>query len=215
MPRGTALKRCADCGTTDDERLMHSRRTGLPLNLCKDCKSKRTKAWRAQPVAAERQALLRRRSLLATFGITPEQYDEMLLAQGGGCAICGRACPTGRALAVDHDHETGIVRALLCVTCNRHLGIFENFAGHAGAYLQQYGAGNPIVTAVAGEAPARRAAPAGSKRVNAKLSEVQVAEMRARYAAGGISQRRLAKEYGMGQNSIGRILRRTAWQHVA
>jgi hypothetical protein len=215
MPRAVPLRRCTDCGTTDDSRLMHSRRTGRALNLCKECKSKRTKVWRSQPASRKRQVAIRRRSLLAAFGITLEQYDEMLAAQGGGCAICGRACLTGRALAVDHDHETGVVRALLCVICNRYLGVVENFGTQAGAYLQRYGTGNPVVAAVVGQAPPKRPALVGSDRANAKLTEAQVAEMRARYAGGNVSQRKLAKEYGMGQNSIGRILRREVWQHVA
>ncbi|MBM3661163.1 MAG: hypothetical protein FJW95_16895 [Actinobacteria bacterium] len=46
----------------------------------------------------------------------------MLEAQGGGCAICGRPEPEGGSLHVDHDHETGAVRGLLCFRCNGALG---------------------------------------------------------------------------------------------
>lgn len=66
---------------------------------------------------------------LAKFGITPDQYREMLDAQGGVCAICEqpervRDARNGRlkALAVDHDHETGAVRGLLCQNCNKGIG---------------------------------------------------------------------------------------------
>lgn len=45
------------------------------------------------------------------------QYDKMLAAQGGKCAICKRP-PKSRRLAVDHDHKTGKVRGLLCFRCN-------------------------------------------------------------------------------------------------
>lgn len=215
MPRLKPIGKCRECGTADDSRLMHSRSTGRALNLCKDCKSKKTKAWRAQPGSREKQAGYRRRFGLAQFGISPEQYDKMLAEQGGGCAICGQKCLTGRNLAVDHDHETGVVRALLCVVCNRNLGIVENFQVQAETYLQRYGSGNPLVRASVGDAPPKRAAAVGSQRANSKLTEAQVAEMRARYATGSVSQRQLAREYGMGQNSIGRILRREVWQHVA
>lgn len=56
------------------------------------------------------------------YGITAEDYDRMLDTQGGVCAICGGAEPTGRRLAVDHDHATGVVRQLLCKPCNVSIG---------------------------------------------------------------------------------------------
>jgi hypothetical protein len=61
-----------------------------------------------------------------THGITPEQYDEMLAAQGGGCAICKRPPREDISLHVDHDHETGKVRGLLCFRCNNSLGDLED-----------------------------------------------------------------------------------------
>lgn len=60
------------------------------------------------------------RSLAVTFGLTPEQYDHMLELQGGRCAICEKR-PGKRRLAVDHDHETGEIRGLLCTRCNHKL----------------------------------------------------------------------------------------------
>src|SRR5262249_47723947 len=56
------------------------------------------------------------------FGITLADYEAMLVAQGGGCAICGDPEPEGRSLHVDHDHEDGQVRGLLCFRCNNALG---------------------------------------------------------------------------------------------
>jgi len=44
----------------------------------------------------------------------------MLQVQGGVCAICGNP-PKTRRLDVDHDHKTGVIRGLLCFTCNHHL----------------------------------------------------------------------------------------------
>lgn len=49
----------------------------------------------------------------------------MLAAQGGRCAIC-RQEPGRRALDVDHSHETGAVRGLLCELCNKGLGCFRD-----------------------------------------------------------------------------------------
>ena len=57
----------------------------------------------------------------ARYGLAKEEYDRMLAAQNGVCAICLKACPRGR-LSVDHDHTTGVVRGLLCRRCNSMLG---------------------------------------------------------------------------------------------
>lgn len=55
-----------------------------------------------------------------TYGLAPGQYDQMLENQDGRCAICRRK-PRNRRLAVDHDHNTGTVRGLLCHTCNHYV----------------------------------------------------------------------------------------------
>jgi hypothetical protein len=62
----------------------------------------------------------RRRPRAAQLGVTDAEYDRLLAAQGGGCAICGNP-PKTRRLHVDHDHKTGRVRGLLCHRCNRAL----------------------------------------------------------------------------------------------
>lgn len=68
----------------------------------------------------------RRRDLWRRYGITPEECDEMLHAQGGGCAICGEVNGrAGRRLAVDHCHATDIVRGILCDRCNTLIGALE------------------------------------------------------------------------------------------
>ena len=71
------------------------------------------------------------------FGITQEDYKDMMEAQGGTCAICnGKNAVRKRttfenkpftiALAVDHNHKTGKVRGLLCNSCNTSLGKFKD-----------------------------------------------------------------------------------------
>lgn len=72
----------------------------------------------------EKWAASQHKNNLKQYGITPEDYDEMHAAQGGVCAICLGDCPTGRRLAVDHCHETGSVRGLLCLKCNTGIGKF-------------------------------------------------------------------------------------------
>ncbi len=50
--------------------------------------------------------------------LTEAEYEAMLEAQGGVCALCGRPPTAKQALAPDHDHKTGRVRGLVCWTCN-------------------------------------------------------------------------------------------------
>jgi hypothetical protein len=60
-----------------------------------------------------------------TYGLHPAQYGAMSEGQGGVCAICDAECSRGHRLSVDHDHETGVVRGLLCARCNLCLGRME------------------------------------------------------------------------------------------
>jgi hypothetical protein len=61
------------------------------------------------------------------YGISAEEYDDLLAGQHGRCAICQRpATSFRRALHVDHDHGTGEIRGLLCCSCNRALGYLSD-----------------------------------------------------------------------------------------
>ena len=55
-----------------------------------------------------------------TYGIGTREYNAILAAQGGVCAICGARSRTKR-FPVDHDHQTGGVRGILCKRCNHDL----------------------------------------------------------------------------------------------
>ena len=61
----------------------------------------------------------RAQHLKKKYGMTPAAYDELYEAQGGQCAICKES---REVLDVDHDHETGTVRGLLCRGCNTAIG---------------------------------------------------------------------------------------------
>lgn len=64
----------------------------------------------------------RERHLLKKFGITTEQYDDLLRRQHSCCGVCGRPATEFRSrLSVDHDHHSGEIRGLLCVHCNRFI----------------------------------------------------------------------------------------------
>lgn len=61
------------------------------------------------------------------YGIRLDEYNQMFADQNGCCAICGKhQTEFKKSLAVDHDHETGKVRALLCVNCNLGVGCFRD-----------------------------------------------------------------------------------------
>jgi hypothetical protein len=65
------------------------------------------------------------RHYLAKYGITLEEYNRLLIAQNNECKICHKHISQSKyAFAVDHDHNTGIVRGLLCRQCNAALGLF-------------------------------------------------------------------------------------------
>ena len=77
------------------------------------------------------QERARARRLKTLFDLTPAEYEAILEYQRGGCAICAR--PPGKTrLAVDHNHKTGLVRGLLCWTCNTALGKFRDNDEHVG-----------------------------------------------------------------------------------
>lgn len=83
-----------------------------------------------------------------SFGVDADRYQEMLREQSGVCAICkqperspDKASGKTKDLAVDHDHTTGAVRALLCSNCNRGLGLFNDspeMLDAAKAYLARH-----------------------------------------------------------------------------
>lgn len=95
------------------------------------CRCDECATWRREYSRTRRQEFpdemptAGRKSWLKKYGLTPESYNEMLVEQGGACAIC-RQFPEmfARRLHVDHDHGTGRVRALLCHGCNAGLGHF-------------------------------------------------------------------------------------------
>jgi hypothetical protein len=122
-----ATKQCSKCGhdwpaTRDNFRPRATTRDGLN-GRCKPCEAKSRKRWDLEHPERKHTCELARR-----FGITRAKYDEMFAAQRGVCAIClkherYRHNGKPRRLAVDHDHETGAVRELLCTDCNHALGL--------------------------------------------------------------------------------------------
>ena len=69
---------------------------------------------------------IRLRVTLKSWGLTQEQYENLFELQEHRCAICGAERRSERALAIDHCHDTGRIRGLLCQDCNLGMGQFAD-----------------------------------------------------------------------------------------
>lgn len=157
-------KRCSCCKTEKpliDFCSNRSRPDGLNCN-CRVCAARYRKVWREEHggrkkdderqkeyVKTHKPSFMAKRTkadyhLRQTFGITLEDYDQMLDEQNGVCAICGKPeTSTSRygnvkRLSVDHDHKTGKIRSLLCDICNKNLGVYENGKEQFEDYLRSF-----------------------------------------------------------------------------
>ena len=78
------------------------------------------------------------------YGITQDEYNVLYDAQGGCCAICGdHQIDLNRPLHIDHNHETGKIRGLLCNKCNFILGLSnenKEILQNCIAYLEKHDA---------------------------------------------------------------------------
>jgi hypothetical protein len=92
----------------------YTSRQGHNIRECKTCAKQRN----------DRRALqLRENHLNRKFNLSVDEFNSKLKKQGGKCYVCSTPQPGGMGnFHVDHDHDTGEVRKLLCVNCNRCLG---------------------------------------------------------------------------------------------
>jgi hypothetical protein len=81
---------------------------------------------RYHSLSLEEKKKRNRKQQISVYGLTVDQYNDILLEQNGVCAICAKPENTSSkgVLSIDHDHNSGKVRGLLCDTCNRGLGHF-------------------------------------------------------------------------------------------
>jgi hypothetical protein len=102
----------------------HARATCHPdrplsgLGLCSTCYSQHHRKTHE----SKYRLAARRHSLMKHYGMSIEEYDILATQQDYKCAICEEIAPALRALVVDHNHETGRVRELLCRACNSGIG---------------------------------------------------------------------------------------------
>ena len=147
------VNRCTKCQQEKPETEFYEFR-GYIHRQCKACETAQQRERRKRPDVQARdretsklRALRNHEGRLASsrrhkhkkINVTDEAYKEMLDSQNRRCAICGEQ-PNGISLAVDHNHETGKVRGLLCRNCNLALGLFKDnqtLLASAKSYLER------------------------------------------------------------------------------
>ena len=121
------MKACRKCGETKSLALFPKRNKGNPGILdCRACCNAANNARYKAKYAAKRRTnydkAARRERTITDYGITLEEYEQMIQSQNSCCKICERS----EKLFIDHCHTTGAVRGLLCNQCNVALGMVRD-----------------------------------------------------------------------------------------
>ncbi len=118
-------RECSLCWQTKplDAFPLNAKCSGGRTRVCRDCTNSRARNWRRKeastnPEFVEARRLSQEKARAKKYGVTLEW-----LAAHTACEICGRA---DSRLHVDHDHQTGEVRGMLCSQCNTGLGLFQD-----------------------------------------------------------------------------------------
>lgn len=144
LPISEERRCCNTCKKTKSLDNFHkdSKATSGVSYRCKDCAKKASKDWRGLNPEKSREKIKelfllnkdkyynshKDRQLEKKYSITRESYEQMLHDTGGQCRICSRVFGT-RAYTkpvIDHCHETGKTRGLICRQCNIGLGAFRD-----------------------------------------------------------------------------------------
>jgi hypothetical protein len=123
--RADGKKVCTRCKLPKDKELFaknKSQKSGYDTQ-CLQCHCEKQQLRREQGLDVETR---RRRELRKRYGITPEDWDRMYDAQLGRCPICLITLAEVKKVCVDHDHETGAVRGILCFQCNLGIGSLKD-----------------------------------------------------------------------------------------
>jgi hypothetical protein len=115
------LKICKECGIEKNISDFYAGRKD-----CKDCKNAAARQWRKDnPENTQKHLMrMRERNKERRYGITQEQFDQMLVDQNNKCKICDIEFKNTKDTHIDHCHNSSVVRGLLCNNCNVALGQF-------------------------------------------------------------------------------------------
>jgi hypothetical protein len=118
--------KCAKCGEekpSTDFAKCTAKKNGLQ-SYCRVCATQaRYKSPKYENTLEQERAI----QMKYRYGLTKETFDSFWQTQNGKCGICTKALTKElRGYAVDHNHETGNVRGLLCNPCNTALGLFKD-----------------------------------------------------------------------------------------
>ncbi len=128
------MKTCSKCLITKSLQCFDYCKTGRDKHRCecKPCRSAKLQKWRLENLDKVRDQE-RRSGLKKKFNLSVEKYEYLHDQQNGVCKICklketafASNKMTAKRLAVDHCHETGKIRGLLCSSCNTGLGKFKD-----------------------------------------------------------------------------------------
>ena len=116
-------KLCTKCGTLKLLSEFNKHTKNGRQSQCRNCHSKAGREYHQK----NKEKIRGKRLGFLYPGMSLERYERMLKSQNGVCAICGKS-KAKRRLHVDHNHNTGKIRGLLCDYCNFLVGIVENYS---------------------------------------------------------------------------------------
>ena len=148
------MKVCSKCNVEKElDAFRFHKNKQCYANTCKSCNYERdsakrkargdaynatARAWRKTP----KGMISNRRGGWKRNGIDPDKAEAYLLAHHGLCDLCGKNVEAnGKALAIDHCHETGDIRGMLCSNCNRGIGLLRDdyeLIKKAALYVRKY-----------------------------------------------------------------------------
>jgi len=138
------VKTCKKCGVEKEASLFYkSSVTADKLEgKCIECRLEQNAKYRDANRHTDAYKLMKRNTALKMkYGITAKEYDQRKEAQDHKCGICKTELQEGKSTHLDHNHDTGKLRGILCGTCNRALGYFQddiNILEKARNYLQEH-----------------------------------------------------------------------------
>ena len=107
------MRKCKICSEEKDiteyTSFMHPNGVTYHHRACKPCRAKQHESIRRKNV----------------YGVSDEWYEKQLEMQGSECMVCGGETYRNKSLVIDHNHDTGAARGLLCGSCNSMIGFAQ------------------------------------------------------------------------------------------